>query len=215
MKKMFSLILAVILIFVFGTSNVSAYETHETAVCNIKVIDNMSRKETNIVITNENIESISYMRMINSGEMEVAYDVEFDLPISNEDKNPLTRDSVAAEQEEASVRAILKLRYSLANGGEEIKVTNVNGSWACTSSSYSMSFSNRVVSVNDGQSAWGNVLTQYPTSNSFSYDTGWGYVLKYPSSADGMSGARANSEAVATIDGMGGSYTIFVFVCVP
>ncbi len=98
---------------------------------------------------------------------------------------------------------------------DSIKNINVSGSWACISNTYSMTFSNRIVSVNDGQSIWAKDFIKYPSSNNFSYDTGRGYVQYYPASSDGVSGARAYSEAIGTIDGMGGSYTIFITVNVP
>lgn len=56
-------------------------------------------------------------------------------------------DSVTNEQEESSIRAKIKLTYSWANNKNDIKISNVSGSWECTSSQYSMSFSNRTVGV--------------------------------------------------------------------
>ena len=52
---------------------------------------------------------------------------------------------------------------------------------------------------------------QYPTSNSFNYSTGWGWVTYYPASADAMSGARAFTSASVEISGMT-PHTIEVFV---
>ena len=40
----------------------------------------------------------------------------------------------------------------------------------------------------------------------------WGYVQYYPQSTNALTGPRAYSEATGSINGMGGSYTIFVTV---
>ena len=122
-------------------------------------------------------------------------------------------DSVTNEQEESSIRAKIKLTYSWANNKNDIKISNVSGSWECTSSQYSMSFSNRTVGVNDGRMlGTGKSITEHPTTNTFSYNTGWGYVQYYPQSTTALTGPRAYSEATGSINGMGGSYTIFVTV---
>ena len=58
----------------------------------------------------------------------------------------------------------------------------------------------------------GKSITEHPTTNTFSYNTGWGYVQYYPQSTNALTGPRAYSEATGSINGMGGSYTIFVTV---
>ena len=74
-------------------------------------------------------------------------------------------------------------------------------------------FSNRTVSVNDGRpSSFANIITKHPTGNTYSYDTGWEYVPYYPVNVNAMTGPRAFSEITASIDGMGGSYTLYTSV---
>lgn len=108
------------------------------------------------------------------------------------------------------------MTYSISGDQNYIKVSKISVFWECIDDNYSMTFSDREVMVTDGlPSSTGKVMTEYPTTNSFSYDTGWGYVQYYPNSLDAMSGARGYSEATGSIDGMGGSYTIFTFVAVP
>ena len=70
-----------------------------------------------------------------------------------------------------------------------------------------------LVGVNDGRMlGTGKSITEHPTTNTFSYNTGWGYVQYYPQSTNALTGPRAYSEATGSINGMGGSYTIFVTV---
>lgn len=52
---------------------------------------------------------------------------------------------------------------------------------------------------------------KYPTSNYFSYTTGWGWVNWYPASQDAMTGARAFTSATVSVTGMT-PHTIEVFV---
>lgn len=212
MKKLITIALMITMIFHSLRLPINACELSNQELFSVKVIDAANNEEIDVNITNENINSISNMRMINTDELEVTYDVSFDLPIEN---NSMARNSISQEQEEASVRATFKMVYYLSSDKENIKITNFSGPWECTSSAYSMTFSNRVASVNAGQSIWADTIKKYPTSNSFSYDTGWGYVPYYPACTDALSGARGYSEATATIDGMGGSYNISVFVAVP
>lgn len=143
-------------------------------------------------------------------QQKVEYDMTLKLPADN---GIMLCDSVTNEQEESSIRAKIKLTYSWANNKNDIKISNVSGSWECTSSQYSMSFSNRTVGVNDGRMlGTGKSITEHPTTNTFSYNTGWGYVQYYPQSTNALTGPRAYSEATGSINGMGGSYTIFVTV---
>ena len=186
-KKVASYVLTMILASSLAGMPVKAMESqqrNETTV-HVKVVDNL---------TNEIIE----------------YDMTLKLPADN---GIMLCDSVTNEQEESSIRAKIKLTYSWANNKNDIKISNVSGSWECTSSQYSMSFSNRTVGVNDGRMlGTGKSITEHPTTNTFSYNTGWGYVQYYPQSTNALTGPRAYSEATGSINGMGGSYTIFVTV---
>ncbi len=213
MKKIIITIITLTLVFMSSGMHVNAYENEEQSICSIKVTDDLTNEEIDIRITNENLNIVPITRMVNSDELEIEYDVTFGIPI---DDNKIARDSDLTEHEEAFVRAVLKITYYMSNSNEEIKVTNVSGSWECTSSNIPMSFSSREVGVNDGIPLnMGNYFVKYPTTDSFSYNTGWGYVEYYPASMDAMSGARAYSEVTASIYGMGGSQTISASVAVP
>ncbi len=211
-KKVASYVLTMILASSLAGMPVKAMESqqrNETTV-HVKVVDNLTNEIIEYDIADEQVTSSISDQNMKTGEQKVEYDMTLKLPADN---GIMLCDSVTNEQEESSIRAKIKLTYSWANNKNDIKISNVSGSWDCTSSTYSMSFSNRTVGVNDGRPlGTGKSITEHPTSNTFSYNTGWGYVQYNPQSTTAMTGPRAYSEATGSIDGMGGSYTIFVTV---
>lgn len=126
----------------------------------------------------------------------------FKLPSSG--IKPLYTDTSTTEN---GVVATLSIHYD--RSGDDIRVNKVDGSW--TPSSDWVYLNNREVHYGDGVPLGGNYAHQYPTTNSFSYTTGWGWVQWYPASATAMSGARAFSSAIVGISGMA-HYTVEVFV---
>lgn len=211
-KKVASYVLTMILASSLAGMPVKAMESqqrNETTV-HVKVVDNLTNEIIEYDIADEQVTSSISDQNMKTGEQKVEYDMTLKLPADN---GIMLCDSVTNEQEESSIRAKIKLTYSWANNKNDIKISNVSGSWECTSSQYSMSFSNRTVGVNDGRPlGTGKSITEHPTSNTFSYNTGWGYVQYNPQSTTAMTGPRAYSEATGSINGMGGSYTIFVTV---
>lgn len=174
----------------------------------VEVVDNSTNEIVEIKMVNETLTPVMCASTATDTQRNAEYDVTFLFPIDGGIK---TQSSVSSEQEEVSIHAKIKLTYNLSSGYEEIKISNVSGFWECTSSQYSMTFSNRTVAVNDGRLA-GKTIIEYPSQNTFSYDTGWGYVQYYPGSTDAMTGPRAYSEATGSIVGMGGSYTLYISV---
>lgn len=214
MKKIFLLTLTFLLAMVSTGLSVNANEIQEDKkYYTIEVVDNSSNQAVEIQVLSEQIDPVSYMRNADTDQQEVEYDVTFLLPLNN---NDMARSSVGSEKEEASIHAKIKLTYNMSVDQNSIKISNVSGLWECTTDKYAMNFSDRTVAVTDGVPfSAGKNLTEHPISNTFSYDIDWGYVPYYPASTDGMSGARAYSEATGSIEGMGGSYTIYVLVAVP
>lgn len=209
-KKVASYVLTMILASSLAGMPVKAMESqqrNETTV-HVKVVDNLTNEIIEYDIADEQVTSSISDQNMKTGEQKVEYDMTLKLPADN---GIMLCDSVTNEQEESSIRAKIKLTYSWANNKNDIKISNVSGSWECTSSKYSMSFSNRTVGVNDGRPlGTGKSITEHPTSNTFSYNTGWGYVQYNPQSTTAMTGPRAYSEATGSINGMGGSYTILL-----
>lgn len=125
--------------------------------------------------------------------------------ISNGEIQPCYSDTSISETD---VKATIKITYNRSS--DKIQVTNVSGSWIPDNSQIQKS--NRSVDYGDGGPlSSGHSAHQKPTSNSFSYTTGWPWVTWYPASSDAMSGARAYSTATVSVTGMS-SHTIEVFV---
>lgn len=119
---------------------------------------------------------------------------------------------VGSEKEDNGIIAKLKITYFLRSGGEEIKITNISGSW--TGSISSVETKDREVAVTDGAGVAGigsKVLRWNPTSDTFDYDTGWGYVQNMPHSAEAMTGPRGYSEVYYRIPGMGWTWQHLYF----
>ena len=109
---------------------------------------------------------------------------------------------------ETDVKATVKISYD--RSGDKIRVNSVSGGWVPSNSL--LRVYNREVDYGDGAPFLSSHSAhQYPTSNSFNYSTGWGWVTYYPASADAMSGARAFTSASVEISGMT-PHTIEVFV---
>ena len=124
--------------------------------------------------------------------------------ISNSEIQPCYSDTSISETD---VKATIKITYNRSS--DKIQVTNVSGSWIPDNSQ--IQISNRSVDYGDGGPlSSGHSAHQKPTSNSFSYTTGWPWVTWYPASSDAMSGARAYSTATVSVTGMS-SHTIEVF----
>ncbi|MEO2212580.1 hypothetical protein ABGV40_17185 [Paenibacillus amylolyticus] len=135
-----------------------------------------------------------------------SYEVTVTLPTDNDAIS--TFDEGEAGKTENNVKAYLSITYNHRNNKQEIQITKFSGYWEPKNSL--MLVSNRSASVTDGVGLGvGKVLRNNPTSNTFSYNTGWGYVNWYPDSS--VSGPRGNTEATVTATGMGSGYNLFLF----
>ncbi|SMF88116.1 hypothetical protein SAMN05661091_4124 [Paenibacillus uliginis N3/975] len=184
--------------------------------------------EFGAVITNENGEVLDYeIKDVkrtsskaetigtydnSSGNKEITETYEVTVVLPSSEISPM--DSAGGEKEENSVKASMTVTYDWrqkANSPtrKEIKINNFSGKWE---PGQFIIVSNRYASMNDGESFPGNKIEKNPTSNTFSYNTGWGYVEWYPDTQ--VSGPRGNTEATLTVAGMGGTANIFLFVVV-
>lgn len=106
------------------------------------------------------------------------------------------------------MKARIDITYNHRNNKQDIQITKFTGSW--TPENSLMLVSNRTAAVTDGTGLGVEKVLRYtPTSNTFSYNTGWGYVSWYPDT--NISGPRGNSEATVTATGMGSGYNLFLF----
>ena len=117
---------------------------------------------------------------------------------------PLISDTAISDTD---VTSTIKIDYTRVE--DKIRVNKVSGSWVPASSL--MHIYDREVHYGDGAPS-GHVAHKYPTTNSFSYTTGWSYVIWYPASSDAMTGARAYSRAMVEVSGMGTPHSLEVFV---
>ena len=136
------------------------------------------------------------------GSITESFEVEVVIPIDSK-----LRDVAGGTITEASCKTTLDITYYLRNNNQEIKITNISGGWYPTFSDVVVS--EREAAVTDGGfPPFNKVLRQYPSKNTFSYDTGWGYMQYYPGSE--YTGARGYTQATLTIPGMGGKYNLFM-----
>lgn len=134
------------------------------------------------------------------GDQVVVYDAIIAIPLENQ-----TRESQTTSKEEAYIKASLTVTYTLGSNNT-IKVTNVSGSWTGTIGG--MTFKDRRVTCTDGGF---HGLKKFPIFDSFSYNTGWGFVDKV---SNAWSGPGATSQATGSISGMGGSYQILLYLSI-
>lgn len=117
---------------------------------------------------------------------------------SSDGVTPFVEDG--SSKKESGVTAKLYIDYNKNSKGQ-IRVNKVRGSWNPSSNMYSVT-NKKVIAHNGGLP--GKKISKTPTSNSFSYKTGWGYQ----NTADGADGPMAESTAKIKVSGMSGSHTI-------
>lgn len=112
------------------------------------------------------------------------------------------------EKDNGDVTAKLTMNYDYSASDEKIRINYISGHWIPLNDFILVD--NREVGCHDGRPL-GKSFKKYPTSNTFYYSTGWGYVDYYPVNPP-ISGPRAYSEARVIIPGMGSGYMIEVNV---
>ena len=222
MKKIISCLLTIVLAFplsvVYAEEHSLDSMNSSMPIFVVNVTDNETKKVRRIELSDD-VVSLKPVITRNSTDGEARYEISFsgDIPLFYDDTLIIKPCSdIQTNKDEAFVRANLKITYTVKSSQEEIRVEAVSGSWTPTTSSFTMSFSDRQVMVTDGvYGLVGKTNWYYPSSNSYYYSTGWGYVIKYPSSAEAHTGAAAFSSVNATISGMGGTHTVEVTLNVP
>lgn len=142
----------------------------------------------------ENLKVIS-TRSIGESQ-EVGYEVF--IPI----EEASTRDVDGSSKTTGGVTAKLYVDYDVNSTNEKVRLNKVYGSWVPGSMYY---LTNRSVSAHSGV-PYGKKISRTPSSNKFSYTTGWGYNLRIW----GDSAPRAWSDAKINISGMTATKTIHV-----
>lgn len=134
--------------------------------------------------------------------IEVGYDVFIPTEFLNPSGIQLS-DSKGGQSTSGGVTAKLYVDYDVSANNEKVKLNKVYGSWNPSSSLYYLT--NRKVDAHSGYGT-GNKLSKTPTSNSFSYTTGWGYNNRLL----GDLSPRAWSSATVNVSGMSATHTIKV-----
>ncbi len=179
-------------------------ETGETTVLDpIKSIGSIEKKNS---IKINSIQSVDNESVVEGHEVFI--------PIERITKKPLGDitpfDTGSGSKTAGGVTARLSVNYDLANTStqQKIRLNKVYGSWTPSSSMYYLT--DREVDAHSG-SIHGKTISKEPTSNSFSYLTGFGYNVY----ATGQSSPRAWSSAISRISGMTATYTITLDITFP
>lgn len=214
MKRKIIVVLTSISFLLLTTSqNVLAKEAHYDNY--IRVINNNTQKEVDIEIKEINTEittnflstKSTFLTSNTSDSFTKEVQIKFDIP-ELDGIRPFAYDDTSKNYSSF----VAYLRYDYQRGGTtalpKIKVTSVQGSWKCTSTSYTARFENRDLLAKQGNWFYDSkcTLVKQPTSNTFKYSTGWGFVDDLPKTA--YSGVYVVSTAKAVINGMSGGYTL-------
>ena len=144
------------------------------------------------------IPTITPKNILNPSEETKTFKADFSIPLSD-----ASRASNSGSTTQQGITAYLTVTYDFRSS-DSVKLSRVNGSWSRSSTLYVLS--NRQVVAQVASVLSGPSKTWYPTSNTFSYDTGFGYSQYYPSGVVSFTGGR--SFVTVYISGMGGSATV-------
>lgn len=214
MKNFWKFFASVFTVFLFGLVATNTSYASE----NLSDEEALNRNEVQISITNDETGEVTYIEPVetesiinntksmmslnsmasNDESIVVGYDVF--IPIES---SITTYDSSGSQKTEGGVTAKLYVDYDVSSNNEQVRLNKVYGSWTPSSNMYSLS--NRTVDAHSG-SGTGKKLSKKPSSNSFSYSTGWGYNNR----VWGDASPRAWSSAKISISGMTATHTIKV-----
>ncbi|PEA07008.1 hypothetical protein CON38_24890 [Bacillus cereus] len=191
-----------------GTSYASTELSHSEKFKVTITNDQTGESTVSILDPNDKNNNVKINSILSSNQSKVVgYDVFVPIKTPNSSKiTPL--DDTGGSKNEGGVTARLNVNYDVSTNGEQIKLNKVYGSWTPSSSMYYLT--NRTVNAHSG-AVHGNNLVNYPTSNTFSYTTGWGYNYF----ATGQGSPRAWSSAKINISGMTSTYTIKLEITYP
>ncbi|MBT2616370.1 MULTISPECIES: hypothetical protein [unclassified Bacillus (in: firmicutes)] len=151
-------------------------------------------------IYTKNIMKINLIKS-NNNSIDVGYN--FFVPLENENSSGITPFTVTGGlKTSGGITARLNVNYDVSSNKEKIKLNKVYGSWTPSSNMYSLS--TRTVNAHSGTIQGKSLPQKKPSSNSFTYTTGWGYNYF----ATGQASPRAWSSAKAHISGMTATHTI-------
>lgn len=171
--------------------------------------DSLYAENVNVVLTNkqtgekiefkDDIKPVIIKKTNRSNDDSEKYEAIYDVFVKFENNKPVSitpRASSSFGKEDAGVRAYVSVYYTLNSNNTKISITKISGGW--TPESLYLVSDRRVVLK---QSFYGKSMSKTPSSNSFEYETGWGYV----SFVSGGKGPSFTTQATISVPGMSGS----------
>lgn len=134
-------------------------------------------------------ETVPAVAKTSSSENQFSVTYETQIPLGSKE-----RESSGGTQNNDYAQAQVTAYYTLSSDGEKIRVDKFSGSWTVSDSVYYIS--DRSCGVTSGALVY--QMTKYPTTNSFSYNTGWEYVNRI----GGEVGPHVWSDAEVWVSGM-------------
>ncbi|MEA5017105.1 MAG: hypothetical protein VB009_00130 [Erysipelotrichaceae bacterium] len=177
MRKILSFILIIVLLggvcLPIKAENDDSYSQEELGI----IAEQTAKKTVISVIAKNSITGEMFPVIITNVITEIstssekgvnAFTVGYEVFVQVENDN--SKASGGTTQQKSGATATMSVTFYTSN--EQIRVANFSGGWVGTSDLYY--FNNRLAGVSSG--FWGCTTTIYPTSNTFSQNTGWGYV---------------------------------------
>lgn len=199
MKRMLSCIFTLAFVvsltipYVAAASSMSTEDTMSTLLIPyVQVTTENSEEQLAYTVKSASVQNVDENKYIASYEVFVPFP---DLGIK-----PLS--SIFTGKEDNGILAELKVTYFYNETTGDIKLSNVSGGWSGSISAVELK--NQVVGITDGVMFGSKDKTWRPTTDTFSYDTGWGYVTCTPADIMAGTGPRAYSDTDYRIPGMGG-----------
>ena len=196
MKKLLSYIIPILLVascLISPVAAISSENPHSSPAfkAQLQVISDYTNQQVPFKIESASVENI--------GEQEYVADYKVFVPLPDTGIKPFS--SITQELDENGLTAEIKVTYFFKDTGD-IKITKISGGWH--GSIVDVELKNREVGITHG--AYGLASDQlywYPTTDTFSYETGWDYVPYVPHNTTLIMGPRANTEVDYRIPGMG------------
>ncbi len=110
------------------------------------------------------------------------------------------RSSVGGNHDNGSVKSSITIQYSLNTKGDQIRTEKVTGSWTPDPG---FGLKDRKVEIYSG-GGLPSIIKKAPTTNSYSYNTGWGFQTKPPQNS--LTSPRVLAEVKYQLSGTGSAW---------
>lgn len=207
MKKIIKVFTAISTLLSIGTPSVYANNITEVVSDPIPifaevVVTDMETGESESYV--EIIEPEVQKQMTRSATDSTTVSAGYEVLVELDDDVPkiVPRTTQGNSKTSGGIKATANVTFNVTADKEKIRVTHFSGSWTPTASIYYVT--NRYARLKD--CFIGHTWTSYPTTNSFSRTTGWGYV----DHIGGDVGAWAYTECYGNVSDMPGTHKITI-----